>query len=231
MPILRRRLRPRLTGRARRQLFRTGARDARSTVVQARVLTVPNLVTVLRLLALPYFGYLVLARHAFGSALVVLLALAVSDILDGYLARRLGQVSRLGEVLDPVTDRATLVTVSVCLLIAGVVPVLLAVLVVARDVLIAILVGVVFRGWLPVPVTRAAKLGTAGLLFGIPGFLAARLSFPGAELIRVAAIALSVAGVVCYYLALAQYAGAGLRRWRRPAASVGGGAGRPGAGG
>jgi len=178
-----------------------------------RIATIPNALTLLRLLALPVF-VLLTVRHAWLAALVVLLGIAISDILDGYLARRLRQVSRLGAALDPVVDRLTLMTVSLTLFSVGVLPALLVVLLVTRDLLIALLVLAVFRGKLPIPVTRTAKLATAGLMFGIPAFLLGRSGIVGGDAIRACAVLLTGAGTGLYYLGLLQYGAAGLRRRR-----------------
>src|SRR5215203_7321887 len=69
---------------------------------EKRVWTVPNALSVLRLLGLPLFLWLVLGPEADGWALVVLMLSGITDYLDGYLARRLNQASRLGQILDPV---------------------------------------------------------------------------------------------------------------------------------
>src|SRR2546430_16021482 len=73
--------------------------------VSRRVLTVPNLISFARLLGVPLFLYLFLGPHAYAAAVVVLVVGGTSDWVDGYLARRLRQVSRLGELLDPAADR------------------------------------------------------------------------------------------------------------------------------
>src|SRR5438128_5207185 len=70
-----------------------------------RVLTIPNLLSVLRLLGVPLFLWLLLGPHADGWAIVVLAASGFSDWLDGKLARLLNQTSRLGVLLDPAADR------------------------------------------------------------------------------------------------------------------------------
>ena len=76
-----------------------------------RVWTVPNALSMLRLLGLPLFLWLVLGPEADGWALGVLAASGITDYLDGYLARRLDQASRLGQILDPVADRLYILAV------------------------------------------------------------------------------------------------------------------------
>jgi len=140
--------------------------------------------------------------------------MAVSDVLDGQLARRLNQVSRLGTVLDPVVDRITVIAVTVTLLVAGIAPAILVILIVTRDLLIAVLVVVVFRRRLPIPVTTTAKLATAGLLFGIPVLVLSHALGSGAVVLRIFAVTVIAAGTALYYLALVQYLAAGLRSRR-----------------
>jgi cardiolipin synthase len=169
--------------------------------------------TLLRLLSLPVFVQLV-AHDSWLPAAALLFAMAVSDVLDGQLARRLNQVSRLGTALDPVADRLTVITVTVTLLLAGVAPAVLVILIVTRDLLITALVVVVFRRRLPIPVTGTAKLATAGLLFGIPVLVLSHASVPGAGAIRTFAIIVIASGTALYYLAFMQYLAAGLRSRR-----------------
>ena len=202
------------TAAARLRAWREArANRGRGLPVQDRIVTVPNALTLLRLLSLPVFVYLV-ARDMWLQAAALLFAMAVSDVLDGQLARRLNQVSRLGTALDPVADRLTVITVAVTLLLAGVAPAILVILIVIRDLFIAVLVVIVFRRRLPIPVTGTAKLATAGLLFGIPLLVLSHASMPGAVAIRIFAIIVIAVGTALYYLALVQYLAAGLRSRR-----------------
>src|SRR4051794_32354879 len=86
------------------------------------VLTVPNLVSFLRLLGVPLFLYLLLVPHADVAAVIVLAIGGTSDWVDGFLARRLGQVSRLGELLDPLADRLYILATLVALSLRAIVP-------------------------------------------------------------------------------------------------------------
>jgi cardiolipin synthase len=137
--------------------------------------------------------------------------MAVSDVLDGTLARRLHQVSRLGAALDPVADRLTIATVTITLLVMQVLPAVLVALLAARDLIIAVLVLGVFRGRLPRPVTKTGKLATAGLLFGIPTITLGQTTFPGATAVWIFALIVLAVATALYYLALLQY----LAAWRR----------------
>ena len=105
--------------------IRQGARD--------RILTVPNLISLARLAGVPLFLWLFLNQHADGWAVAVLAIGGTSDWVDGFLARRLGQVSRLGELLDPLADRLYILATLVALTVRDVVPVALTVALLARE--------------------------------------------------------------------------------------------------
>src|SRR5256885_5136665 len=90
--------------------------------VSRRVLTVPNLISFARLAGVPLFLYLFLGPHAYAAAVVVLALGGTSDWVDGYLARRLRQVSRLGQLLDPLADRLYILATLVAFTVGRVVP-------------------------------------------------------------------------------------------------------------
>lgn len=145
-------------------------------VATDRVLTVPNAISAARLVLVPVFAVL-LARHQDVAALVVLAVSGASDWLDGVLARRLGQVSKLGRLLDPAADRLFIVVTIVALALRGVVPWWLVVALLARDVALGGVQLVVMRaGWAPLPVHLAGKAGTLMLLYAFPLLLLAQLT-------------------------------------------------------
>lgn len=115
-------------------------------------MTIPNLITLARLVAVPAV-ILLLLDGAFGWAFAVFVVAGISDGVDGAIARHVpGQASELGRFLDPIADKALLVSIFVVLAAIGHAPLWLAVLVVSRDVLI---VGGVIISWLaskPVPI-------------------------------------------------------------------------------
>jgi cardiolipin synthase len=134
-----------------------------------RVLTIPNVISIVRLAGVPLFLWLVLGPEADGWALGVLLLSGVSDWLDGYLARRLHQTSKLGQVLDPVADRLYILAVVVGLAWRDIIPWWLAVLLPARDLLLWILVPFLrTRGYHALPVHFLGKAATANLLYAFP---------------------------------------------------------------
>ncbi|HVL99628.1 MAG TPA: CDP-alcohol phosphatidyltransferase family protein [Egibacteraceae bacterium] len=190
--------------------FAWGARGDGPAVVHDRVLTAANAITLLRLLGLPLFVWLLLAREAAAAAFGVLVVVAATDWVDGYVARRFDQVSRLGQVLDPLIDRVLLATVALTLLAAGIVQWWLVALVVGRDLVLLVGAAAVFRAIPPIPVTRVGKTATACLLGALPGFLLAEAGWAAMRELRTGSWVLAGVGVVAYYVAAGQYTRAAL---------------------
>src|ERR1700694_556330 len=138
--------------------------------VRGRVLTVPNALSVLRLVLVPVFLYLLLVIDARGWAVGVLMFSGFSDWADGKIARLVAnQSSRLGELLDPAVDRIYMVTVPVALAIYGAVPWWIVVTLLGRDVVLAATLPVLrSRGLTALPVTYIGKAATFALMSGFP---------------------------------------------------------------
>jgi cardiolipin synthase (CMP-forming) len=134
----------------------------------SRVLTVPNALSLARLALVPVFLWLLL-RGEDVLALLVLVVSTVTDFLDGYLARRLHQVTRLGQLLDPAADRLFVLACLLALAAREILPWWLAVLIVSRDVFL-LFVGVVLvnHGYGPLPVHRLGKIATFCLFYSLP---------------------------------------------------------------
>ena len=130
-----------------------------------RVLTVPNALTLLRMLAIPVVLVLLLEGEAAAAATVFVLA-AVTDFLDGKLARRRGgaATSDLGAKLDPIADKLMLSSVAVVLAVRGLLPAPLVAILVGRDIL-TLLGSAVFRG--KIKVNRVGKAATAVLMASV----------------------------------------------------------------
>jgi len=138
-------------------------------IAHDRVWTVPNVLSVLRLLALPVFAWLVLDRQQDGWAAALLAFAGLSDNLDGYIARRFDQVSRLGQLLDPVVDRVQVVVALVVLVVAGALPWYLAAVLVLREAVLAgTLVVLRRRGFGSLPVHYLGKIGTFATVASFP---------------------------------------------------------------
>ncbi|NTW39054.1 MAG: CDP-alcohol phosphatidyltransferase family protein [Cellulomonadaceae bacterium] len=169
------------------------------------MLTVPNLISGLRLLLVPVFAVLLVDGRDV-AALVVLAVSGASDWLDGVLARSMHQQTRLGELLDPAADRLFILVTLVALAARGVVPVWLVVAVIARDVLLAIVLAVLLRtGVGPLPVHFVGKAGTFALLYAFPLLLLALWAGPVGTVAGVLGWAFAWWGVALYWLAAGIY--------------------------
>jgi cardiolipin synthase len=133
------------------------------------VLTVPNLLSLLRLAGVPLFLWLLLGPRADGWALVVLMVGGFTDWLDGKLARLLDQYSRLGSLLDPAVDRLYILAALVALAVRDVVPWWAVAVLVARDLVLAVCLPVLrARGFGPFRVIYLGKSATFLLLYAFP---------------------------------------------------------------
>ncbi|MGI8577362.1 MAG: CDP-alcohol phosphatidyltransferase family protein [Nocardioidaceae bacterium] len=178
-----------------------------TVVVTNRVWTLPNLLSIARLLGVPLFLWLVLGPQADGWALVVLMVSGVTDWLDGKLARTLNQTSRLGAVLDPVADRLYILAVVIGLAIRDVIPWWLAVMLPLRDVFLFSLVPFLrTRGYSALPVHFLGKAATASLLYAFPLLLLGVGSGTLATLADVFGWAFAIWGVGMYWWAGFLYA-------------------------
>ena len=174
---------------------------------ESRVWTVPNMLSMLRLLGVPLFLWLVLGPQADGWALAVLAASGVTDYLDGYLARRLHQTSRLGQVLDPVADRLYILAVVIGLALRDIVPWWFAVILPLRDVLLWGLVPILrTRGYSALPVHFLGKAATFNLLYAFPLLLLGDGTGAAATLAKVFGWAFAVWGIGLYWWAGILYA-------------------------
>lgn len=153
---------------------------ASTTVRGGRVLTVPNLLSLVRLAGVPLFVWLLLGPHADGYAVLVLALSGITDWLDGKLARWLDQSSRLGELLDPTVDRLYILATLATFLIRGIVPWWVVALLLGRDLVLAACLAILRgRGYGPFPVTYLGKAATFNLLYAFPLLLLARAAGPG----------------------------------------------------
>ena len=134
-----------------------------------RVLTVPNVLSIVRLVLVPVFLYLLLVPHADAWATAILMFSGASDWADGKIARLMNQSSRLGELLDPLVDRIYMVTVPIAFALRDFVPWWLVGVLIGRDLLLAAtLPALRRRGLTALPVTYLGKAATFGLMSGFP---------------------------------------------------------------
>jgi cardiolipin synthase len=146
-----------------------------ATIASDRIWTIPNIISFIRLLGVPLFLYLLLGPHHDVAAVVVLAVGGTTDWVDGYVARRLGQVSRLGELLDPFADRLYILAALIGLTVRDVVPWWLTIALLLREAVLGVALLVLRRhGYGPPPVHYVGKTGTFVLLAAFPVMLLAK---------------------------------------------------------
>lgn len=170
--------------------------------------TIPNLISVVRLLAIPWFVWLLLHDDRPIAAGLLLAALGATDWVDGYIARRFDQGSKFGQIIDPIADRALLITGAIVLLIDGAVPLWVGIVVLGREALISVAtVGLAALGARRIDVQWVGKAGTLALMFALPMFLWLDNTDPGAGRQMLAAVTwfFTVTGMGLSYYATAGY--------------------------
>ncbi|MFI2269374.1 CDP-alcohol phosphatidyltransferase family protein [Micromonospora aurantiaca (nom. illeg.)] len=177
-----------------------------ATVVGDRVLTLPNLISFVRLVGVPIFLYLFLVVRADVAAVAVLAVGGTSDWVDGWIARRLGQVSRLGELLDPLADRLYILATLLAFTAREVVPWQFTGALLARELLLLVSLGVVRRyGYGPPPVHYMGKTATFLLLAAFPILLLADAVPDAGTAAGAIGWGLAWWGLVLYWVAGAMY--------------------------
>lgn len=173
-----------------------------------RILSLPNVVTTLRLVLVPVFVYLLAQPHhrEWYPAAILLAALGSTDWVDGQLARRLDQVTTLGKILDPTADRVLLATAVIGILIVGAVPTPIAVIAIAREGLVAVAALVLAAlGARRIDVTRIGKAGTFGLMCAFPLFLTGHSSADWHQVALVLGWISAVVGLTFGWISVAYY--------------------------
>lgn len=169
------------------------------------VLTLPNALSLLRLLGVPLFLWAILTGRD-GLALITLMASGITDYLDGKLARALGMTSRVGALLDPLADRLYIFTTVVALAWRDVIPWWLVVLLAARDAVLAVLLLVAGRQVrAQIPVHFVGKAATFNLLYAFPLLLLADGRGTLADLALPLGWAFAWWGVWLYWISIAIY--------------------------
>jgi cardiolipin synthase len=160
-----------------------------------RLLTIPNLLSVIRLALVPVFLWLLLGPKADGWALAILVYAGISDWADGKIARLFNQTSRLGAMLDPAADRLYTLATVVAFVVRDIVPWWIAALLVLRDVVVGICIWVLGRkGFAPPEVTYIGKAATFNLLYAMPLMLLAQGGSTAATMARPVAYAFAIWG-------------------------------------
>ncbi|HEX2552852.1 MAG TPA: CDP-alcohol phosphatidyltransferase family protein [Microvirga sp.] len=164
-------------------------------------MTIPNLITIGRLLIVPIVIVMIL-QGRWPAAFVLFVVAGVSDAIDGFIARRFDMRSEFGAYIDPLADKALLVSIYVTLAVVGVLPAWLAVVVVFRDVMI---VAGVMLSWVmsrPVAIkplllsklNTAAQIGFAALVLSTRAFGVDLAGFDDALMLVLAALTVASAG-------------------------------------
>ena len=158
----------------------------------SNIWTLPNAITLARLLCLPIFLYVLFVLEDRAAAAFILGALGATDWVDGYLARRLNQVSEFGKVFDPTVDRLLFIVALTAIIIDDAIPIWFAVAVLTREVLVGAMMAIatIIYKMPRLDVTYLGKVATLLLMFAVPGFLL------GASDISVAAYFQAVAWLV-----------------------------------
>ncbi len=174
-----------------------------------RILTVPNVVTTIRLLCVPVFLWLLLrgpGHRGWYPAGLLLAALGATDGVDGFIARRFHQVSTVGKVLDPIADRLLLGVASISIIALGAVPLWVGLLAVVREVLVAIgFLVVAALGGRRMDVVWSGKAGTFGLMAALPLFLGGHANDYWHRIAEMLAWVCAVPGLVLGWYAAVTY--------------------------
>ena len=184
--------------------------DHRLTVTDSW-LTVPNAVTLLRFFLVPVFVWL-MYHDEYWNALVLLVILFSTDWIDGFLARKLNQMSTVGQWLDPLADRLSLWIVVLTVVLSGLAPLWLIFALVIPDLVLAAVMAIVYAGNPQMNVTILGKVRTAALMVGVPLLLFAEAPFlTNAQVWYTLAIVVLTTGAVGHIVASGAYLVRGLR--------------------
>ena len=172
------------------------------------VLTIPNLLSFLRILLIPVFVVLIVHEPTTTAGILLFGAVVATDWVDGWVARRTGQVSELGKILDPTADRLAIAAGLIALVVRDVFPLWAALLILVRDVVILIVGGMVLATrHVRLEVRFIGKVATFMLMTAIPMIAWGNLELPLADAALVVGWASYAVGIVEYYVAAGAYVG------------------------
>lgn len=171
-----------------------------------RILTIPNGISFVRLLCIPWFLWLLFAQDDRHGAAWLLAVLGCTDWVDGYIARRWHQVSTVGKVLDPTADRLMLAVGVVAIVVDESVPLAIGILTITREVTVAVAVLLLAAmGARRIDVTWAGKAGTFGQMVAYPLFLVSHAGVNWSDIAEVLAWVAIVPALALAYWSAAQY--------------------------
>ncbi|UCR89814.1 CDP-diacylglycerol--glycerol-3-phosphate 3-phosphatidyltransferase [Mycetocola spongiae] len=175
--------------------------DKAEDEVSDHILTLPNLLSFLRLALVPVFLVLLVEGHDL-EALVILAISGITDFLDGYLARKLNQVSKLGKLLDPAADRLYILAALLGLAWREMIPWWLVVAILGRDVMLVGLGAVLARlKHPPLPVNWVGKWATACLFIGFPLLMLAAYLEKTPGVLHMIGLGIALIGAALYWWA------------------------------
>lgn len=149
--------------------------EARNVEVSRQIWTVPNLISLLRIVSIPIIAWLIGSNHLAWS-LILMAVSGISDGVDGYVARHFNQVSVLGEMLDPIADRLLIICSCIALGVVRILPWWILIVVCCRDFVMGVEALILAnKGYGPLPVHFAGKAGTFVLLVAIPALIISHL--------------------------------------------------------
>jgi cardiolipin synthase len=173
----------------------------------SRVLTVPNVISAIRILLIPVFVVLIVDPDTTAWGIVLFGLVVATDWVDGTIARRTGQISTLGKVLDPVADRLAIAAGLVAFVVRDLFPWWAAALILLRDAAVLIAGAVVMaKHAVRLDVRWIGKIATFSLMTAIPWIAWGRLELPLAEAATVAGWIAFAVGITEYYVAAWRYA-------------------------
>ena len=180
-----------------------------------RVLTVPNLLSAARIALIPVFVILLLDTDTRVAGFALLSVLASTDWVDGAIARRTGQVTELGKVLDPLADRLALAAALITFVAVEAIPLWAALLVLVRDALILVAGAILGARGIRIAVRPMGKYATFTLWWGIAFIAWSNFGFVMDDVAAVIGWVWFVVGVIEYYAATIAYIGDARSELRR----------------
>jgi len=179
-----------------------------SDPASSAILTVPNVLSFLRILLIPVFVVLIVRPSTTTAGLILFSIVAATDWVDGWVARRTGSVSELGKILDPVADRLAMAAGLIALVVRGAFPLWAALLILARDAAILVAGSLLLAGRkVRIDVRFIGKIATLTLMFAVPFVSWGTLELPLAAAALAAGWVGFAVGIVEYYLAAGVYVG------------------------
>jgi len=182
-----------------------------------RIVTVPNLISLIRLLMIPAFVWLLAHEGTEVWGFVLLGLVLATDWVDGYIARRTGQVSEFGKVLDPVSDRVAIAAALITFVVVDALPLWAAALVIARDIFV-LLVGAIalLARRIRIDVRWMGKVATFDLMWAIPAIAWGGLNLPLSHAALACGWSLYAVGVTLYYWTAGLYLRDLVEAWSPP---------------